>query len=280
MADLKFDRTFVLTLARRADRLREFFNRVNAIADWPFDVPQVRYGADGSKLIVPHWCGENMSAGSWGCTMSYARLIEDALSNGWDSVMVFEDDACFRTKRQVPGTETWEPADFGEDVRTMMAAVPDDWDAIYFGCNLRTGRQKPPMAVNDLVMRPHRVTATHGFAMRKRFMERAYKQMFRFPMNICDWRFSDVHCGVRHDENNVYSEEWPRPQVNVYAAIDRLVGQGPNKSDISHMDAYEKDHPDGYQFWPNPTTITYLPDFLHPPEPGTCRWLKDEAVLA
>lgn len=261
MAEMRFDRVFVLTLPRRQDRLDGFLALVDQKidqGDWPFDGrPEIRYGCDGSKVRAPHWCGDNVTPGSWGCTMAYARIIEDALSCGWDSVMMFEDDACFAE-------------DFKARVEQAWADTPDDWDVMYIGGNLRHPRAHPPMIVNDRIMRPWRMTATHGFAMRTRFMQAAYEQIFKLPINICDWRFSDVHAAG-----------WPQPPVNCYSTIDRLVGQRANKSDITigppppdcppGYSLYNPDHPRGEYYWPNPKTIRYLPDFRHPPGPDQAR---------
>lgn len=251
-----FDKTFVLTLPRRADRLAEFYRLVEQTGDWPMDMPEPRYGADGSRLTVPAWCDPSIVKGSWGCTMAYAHIIEDALSRGWESVMMFEDDACFCD-------------DFGRRVREVWDNVPDDWDAVYIGGHLRRPRRFSPQVVNDFVMRPYRMTATHGFAMRSRFMVEAYKTIFAMPIKICDWRFSDVMC-----------EGWPHPPVNCYASIGRLVGQQSGPSDISERPMINPDHDEGYFFWPNPTTIRFEPDFLHPPTPGSCRWLPEQEAVS
>lgn len=252
----QFDKTFVLTLPRRKDRLDGFYALVDeriAAGDWPFERPETRYGADGRCVPLPHWVGDGVSAGGWGCSMAYARIIEDALSHGWESVMMFEDDACFR-----------EPG-FAAAVEAAFAAVPDDWDVFYIGGNLREPRAHSPYVINDLIMRPYRMTATHGFAMRPRFMRAAYERIYRIPVRICDWRFADVH-----------AEGWPFPAINCYSTIERLVGQRPNASDISCNQLNNPDHPKGYYFWPNPTTIRYLPDFRHPPPPE-CPWLTVNA---
>jgi hypothetical protein len=55
-----------------------------------------------------------------GCFPSHYRVCEEALNDGPESILVFEEDAVFR-----PG--------FSLRAKKFFAAIPDDWNWIYLG---------------------------------------------------------------------------------------------------------------------------------------------------
>jgi hypothetical protein len=197
---MTFDKTILLNLHRRSDRLAMFLGQVNRMADhgaWPFGYVERFPGIDGQLVPTPSWCVSRAKAmlgpGSWGCTLSYATIFGQAISEGLDNILVFEDDAVF-----VPG--------FGEKVQAYLEHVPDDWDSIYIGGYPRETRAHPPIEINQYVVRPYRVTATHAFAVRAPLMRAYLELMFEMPPEICDARMSQVH--TEGGENPVHGGRW------------------------------------------------------------------------
>ncbi len=84
-----FQRVEVINLKSRPDRLARFYESLPE--DWPFRQPCAFAAIDGSRVPVPaHWvAGE----GAWGCFRSHYEIIERALNDGVESLMVLEDDA-------------------------------------------------------------------------------------------------------------------------------------------------------------------------------------------
>ncbi len=49
---------------------------------------------DGQQLRVPlNW---NSGGGAWSCMQSHRHVLKRAIMDGVESLLVFEDDACFR----------------------------------------------------------------------------------------------------------------------------------------------------------------------------------------
>lgn len=207
MSSLKemFDVVCCVTLRRRDDRWNDFKARIPA--DWPFR-PVARFpGTDGKLCPPPAWWGE--SAGAWGCLRSHLRILEECLNNGYQSVLIFEDDAVF-------------PENFLEDTRMFLEHVPEDWQMLYLGGQLLKDSFRPPQKVNDWCYRPYNVNRTHAYAVRGTEMLTAlYKHL-----HAQDWferHHIDHHYGRLHQTGN----------YNVYVPPRWLVGQLEGASDVS-----------------------------------------------
>ena len=142
---IEVHRSVVISLARRPERLRAFR------AAWPdpspLPTPQDFPAVDGRATERPAWFHE--SPGAWGCLRSHLRVIEDCLTNGWDSVAVFEDDCLFAQ-------------DFAARCAEFLAAVPDDWEQVYLGGQ----HLVRPAPVGPLVLRGTNVNRTHAYILR------------------------------------------------------------------------------------------------------------------
>jgi GR25 family glycosyltransferase involved in LPS biosynthesis len=197
-----FDRIVVVNLDRRSDRWSQWTTQT---ANWPFR-PADRFRAvDGRAVTPPNWWSQG--GGAWGCLMSHARILEDALMDGIDSVLILEDDAVL-----VP--------DFSERVEKFLANVPSDWDALYLG-----GQHLiEPEPVNDEVVRCRDVNRTHGHAMRQVYMREAYAHILDAPAYLENpTHHVDHRLGRLHMEG----------RFHVYAPTEFLIGQNESRSDIN-----------------------------------------------
>jgi hypothetical protein len=191
----RFDRVVVISLPRRRDRLDRFQAAI-ATMDWPLPQPEVFDAVDGSRLPTPlQWrCGQ----GAWGCLQSHRNVLERALLDGQRSVLVFEDDACFRST-------------FADELKQFLGRVPDDWDGLMLGGQ----HLSRPVEIGNGVVRCVDCHRTHAYAARGRFLRDLY-QIWVSQFGHCDAILGPF-----------------ASQYNVYAPDPFIVGQDGGRSDIA-----------------------------------------------
>lgn len=192
-----FDKTYCINLDRRNDRWDTFFSDF-PLVDWIVKGFDRFKAVDGKENPPPAtW---KRSKGAWGCLQSHTKLIEKVVEDKLNSVLIFEDDAVF-----VPN--------FKERANEFLAAVPSDWEILYFG-GIHT---EPPKLVNDKVCRAMGVKLTHAYALRGQGIKK-------------------VHCILSNFQNcNLEVDELLRdlcPRAWVYAPTIWLVNQSGSESDI------------------------------------------------
>ncbi|KLU02233.1 Glycosyl transferase, family 25 [Rhodopirellula islandica] len=158
-----FDRVVVISLARSRDRLEAFYSQLPS--PWPFAPPSVMRAIDGKMVKPPPGYQAKPPAGSWGCFRSHYRVLEDALNDGLDSILIFEDDVAF-----VP--------EFAERAQTFFAALPADWEIIYLGGKHLHKEVQLPIHVNPEVYRPFNVHSAFAYGLRGRStIEQVYEHI-------------------------------------------------------------------------------------------------------
>ena len=206
---MKFGRVVCISLNRRADRRDSFLARVPA--DWPFGSLEIEQAIDGSVCKPPQWWRQG--GGAWGCYRSHAKVIEDALNTGLESILIFEDDATFCEG-------------FSEKAQRFFAALPGDWEQAYLGGQHLTR----PLPHSAGVVTPLNVNRTHAYALNsKPAMQKAYRWL-----NATDqWvnrNHIDHHYGRLHKAG----------RIKVFAPDRWLCGQAADKSDISWRNVPER----------------------------------------
>ena len=226
--DTRFDRTYVINLSRRQDRFERFVTGVNDVRPWPFDPPRRYIAYDGLTSKLPaHIMATTMGPGGFGLLVTTALLLNQVYSEGCETVLLFEDDCVFCDN-------------FGEKSSVFMQKVPDDWDMVYFGGCLRSPRNNPPVVVNDLVIRPYMVTATHCVAIKRTIIPEILKRIWWLPYEIPDALMARLHAEAYKGEAG-----W-----NIYLARWRLAGQhGDVVSDITYKMLNRDPDNDPPRFW-------------------------------
>lgn len=132
-----FDRIYVITIPR--DRARQEKIKVELQGlDFNF-----LYGADFENFTVEdvikqgifnrqeaikkHRHGKDITKGMLGCTISHRMVYEDVVKNGYNRVLIFEDDV-------VPIAENIS------QFSNIMQQLPNDWELVYFDYNKNTER--------------------------------------------------------------------------------------------------------------------------------------------
>lgn len=201
-----FERCTCINLDRRPERWDKFCANVMLVKEWPGPPPVRVSGVDGVRTGTPRkWVG---GPGAWGCMATYRRILEDALKDGVQTLLMLEDDARF-------------PEDFGARVRNFLRLVPD-WEWVYLGGE-HCGPQ-PPKIIRPGVVTPSQVCRTHAWALRgKRMIQRVYQHSLNVERHI-DWGLTEI----QHKEPTCYCvHPW-------------IVPQGPNSSDIDGREHAER----------------------------------------
>jgi glycosyl transferase, family 25 len=105
-----------INLDRRPERWKRMQSRFSQFNLWPVE----RYSAvDGAKVQIPvQWRG---SPGAYGCLQSHLAVVLNARTQGWESVLIMEDDVLFDER-------------FHEKFRERVQNLPENWDMLFFGC--------------------------------------------------------------------------------------------------------------------------------------------------
>lgn len=170
------------------------------LTDWPFRTPD-RFG--GVQLDPPDWF--RAGPGAWGCAQSHINVLEQAMRNNYEYVLVLEDDAVLCD-------------DFKQRAVAYVNALPDDWDQVYFGGE-HSALAGPPTAVNTDVLRVSGVERTYAYAVSRKFFKPLYDW-------ITDYDAWQKHAGEHIDHRMCRLHATGR--YNVYAPTRWLVTHSVN----------------------------------------------------
>lgn len=140
-----FDSVVCINLEDRKDRREEF------LRDAPEELFVEMFDAiEGKKFLLPNWWPG--AYGGYGCYLSHKRIIERAIQEDYNSILILEDDAEF-----VP--------DFYNKMLKFNEELPDDAEYILYGGQLSYVDTFPPEKVSDNVIRVFSVERTHAYAL-------------------------------------------------------------------------------------------------------------------
>jgi hypothetical protein len=126
-----FDKIYVINLDRRPDRYEEFQKEISK-----YGIENVeRFSAIDGVTITPN--NMKLLAGEIGVLESHLEIVKKCKEEGLKNVLIMEDDVYF--------------SDEILKLDEYMAAVPEDWEFLYFGGNHVYG--EPPILVNDKVIK-------------------------------------------------------------------------------------------------------------------------------
>lgn len=126
-----FDKIYVINLDRRPDRYEAFQKE---IAKYGIENVERFSAIDGTTIMANNI---NLLAGEIGVLQSHLEIVKKCKEEGLKNVLIMEDDVYF--------------SDEILKLDEYMAAVPEDWEFLYFGGNHVYG--EPPVPVNDKVLK-------------------------------------------------------------------------------------------------------------------------------
>lgn len=191
-----FDRVVVLNLARRPERLQHFWS---VLKDWPFKTPERVEAVDGHAIGAP--AGWDKGAGAWGCLLSHRMILDRAIADGLNSILLLEDDA-------------YPARNFGALAADFLMNVPADWDGLMFGAE----HLAQPQSISNGVVRCVLSNRTHAYAIRGRMMQTLSEFWRNTTNDHCDIVLASL---MGH--------------FKVYAPTPLLIGQHSGQSDITGL---------------------------------------------
>lgn len=171
MIDQYFDKTYLINLDRRPDRLRRVAQRC-AEAKISFQRISAVDGANcfceltaaGSGIDPRYW-----NTGALGLVLTFRNIIAECIKSKYESVLILEDDVFFHD-------------DFVFLVNQGMPLIPQDWETIYFGAL----HVEPFQLVNDRIGRIKKAYHTHCWALNQNIFRECMESTARLngPLDV------------------------------------------------------------------------------------------------
>jgi hypothetical protein len=205
-----FDRVVVIEHPDRPERLRAFYD---GLPDpLPFPRPIRSPGVSGRRCRPAGWWRN--TAAAWGAYRAHHHAIEQALTDGVESLLVFEDDATF-----LP--------DLADRMRATMADLPDDAAMIYLGGQHL--REAIYLEGRRHVVSCRNVNRAHAYGLMGPGIAKAY-----------EWLHPGDHWPVIHHVDHAYGRLHESGLIPCYASRKWLVGQRAGYSDTDQAQQPER----------------------------------------
>jgi GR25 family glycosyltransferase involved in LPS biosynthesis len=145
--EMKFDRIYVINLDKRIDRYKSFQNEAQKIGLENV----VRFPAINAKELG--FTKRDLdNPGLIGCFMSHYFILQEAVINNYERVLIFEDDATF-----VEG--------FNERLTYSLQELPADWELVYLGYTERYGLHTYKSRIAESITIPNDPWGTQAYML-------------------------------------------------------------------------------------------------------------------
>lgn len=133
------DKVYVINLDKDVERLKKIDSALQEVG-----IEYERFSAVLGSHVSTHpnltpLCCMFCTDGIKGCALSHRTIWEEAIHNGYQSILVFEDDAII-------------PTDINERLRDAKTQIPSDWDVIYVGCRFFCNDEHPVSKVGNRLL--------------------------------------------------------------------------------------------------------------------------------
>jgi hypothetical protein len=181
-----FDQIYYINLDKRTDRK---------------ELAELELRDEGIKAVrVPGVVHENPAHG---CHLSHAKILYDAIYNGFDRILIFEDDVQFFQ-------------DSLKNIRNALEELPPNWEMFYLGANLDA---YPAYEISPHIAKLTGAFATHAYAIRHTLFHVLY----------------EINSSLETSHNDVVYANTIHPVHNCYLAMPLIAGQRDSYSDIEKI---------------------------------------------
>jgi GR25 family glycosyltransferase involved in LPS biosynthesis len=177
------DKIYCINLDEREDRWLKMEDQFNKI---DYNVQRVEAEVGTEDDFNPN----NRTMGQLGCLKSHLKVIEDAIENDYENILIFEDDVVICD-------------DFNERLIKMMNYVPENWATIYLGGNCYHEHEKHipyKETVNKYIKRNNQVYGTWAIIINKKIFENL-KHLYKYRIYNAD----GVHVHIIQKNYESYS---------------------------------------------------------------------------
>lgn len=211
-----FDKTYIVNLPERTDRLKEIEEQLQKI-NLSVDHPKIKV----FPAVRPSDSGEFESIGSRGCFLSHLGILKDAKDNGFNRVLILEDDVDFSKNASAQLAESLE----------FLAQTP--WDIFYGGHQLSL----PDNASNMIKIAAEMgVVTSHFIAVQSKAID-----TFHHELELMLGRKNgDARGGPMHVDGAYSTVRNNYPELITYAANPVIGYQRASKTDIHQNSWFDK----------------------------------------
>lgn len=227
--DEAFERIYIISMDNQQERKQSLLRQLNELGVYEPKIKVFR-AVNGDATGIPAWW--RSGGGAWGCLMSHAGVIQDAVKDKLENYLVLEDDAILCSR-------------FDELFESFFRKVPENWQQLYLGGQ----NLLQPTKINSAVLEPKDMNRTHAYALSKS----AYKLVHGHILHAPDYIEAYNKGWFPHIDHQLGSAH-RRGDWKTYSPVVNLIGQKENQSFING-----RWHPDKWWDWPAGDCYRFLP---------------------
>jgi len=200
-----FNKIYVINLERRLDRRTEILEELEnfgIFAELFEAIDGNKFDWSGYEYIYAKGTGHDLKNGGIsksiaGLAKTHQLILQDAIKNGYESILILEDDAEFVDTLHYSFTQA-------------LAELPEDWDLFYLGSQNFIELPKP---YSTLLGRSSNTLGLHAIGINKKAYQALLDSIdFKFPVDVNYMKKAN--------------------SMNSFVALEQLVWQRPSYSDL------------------------------------------------
>jgi glycosyl transferase, family 25 len=205
-----FDRAYIINLVDRADRRRQVEREFHRVG---IKIPDKR--VQFYNAVRPTDKGRFEDIGTRGCFESHRAILETADREGFQDILIFEDDVSFRDVGSI----------FEQKLIERLSS--EEWDLVFFGYS----KPSEDSLTGPLMRWQKDILGAHFYGINGRFIRRMLQYM-----NDCELRPRDHPDGGPMPADGVYNHiRYIDPSIRLFVAVPNLAYQRSSRTDIARQ---------------------------------------------